>query len=79
MKNSRRRRPLAQPPGGDLFDLVPVVKPLAGSGTAQVVGYVAIRREGEAEPEGHPEPPGPLAVEGRFRPPVNYVSDTEEP
>jgi hypothetical protein len=60
---------MAQPPGqSDLFDLVPVVKPLGGSGPVQ----------GRSHDDGH-EQPVPLPVEGRYVPRVNYVSDSEEP
>lgn len=60
------------PPGqGDLFDLVPQVKPLVASGGTRPASTTAHR--------GHAEDPQPLPVEGRFVPPINYVSDTEEP
>jgi hypothetical protein len=56
--------------GPSLFDLVPQVKPLDGS--------VAVQPGQPAPGEFGHGSPAPLPVEGRFHPPVNYVSDEEE-
>ena len=60
---------MASPPerGPSLFDLVPMVKPLGGNPVVEA-----------ADTRERPEGPSDLPVEGRFHPPVNYVSDEEE-
>lgn len=66
--NPKRRRILDK--GTPLLDLIPMVKPLDGAPS----GSVAPRRASEDDGETPPEP----VVEGRFSPPVNWVSDNPE-